>query len=96
MFFDTPENSNSLEHYTFYLTFQNPLNPRISISVFLPKDYDRYAEDDRYPDLPIKELEHPTTKAGILQDLSSPSLNKCYIEMFSGLHFRRGRYSLSN
>lgn len=81
MFFDTPQNSNSLEHYTFYLTFQNPLNPRISISVFLPKDYDRYAEDDRYPDLPIKVLEHPTTEAGILQDLSSPSLNKCYIEM---------------
>lgn len=64
-----------------HLTFQNPLNPGMSISVFLPKDYDRYAEDDRYPDLPIKELEHPTTKAGILQDLSSPSLNKCYIEM---------------
>ena len=80
MFFDTPQNSNRLAHYTFYLTFQNPLDPRESISVFLPKDDDSYAEDDCYPHLPIKVLAHPTTAAGALQELSSPSLNKCYIE----------------
>jgi hypothetical protein len=67
--------------YLFYLTIKNPVNDKRTISIFLPKDYDNYLENNIYPNCSIKVFEHEITDESNNSFFKNKSLNKHYLKL---------------
>lgn len=58
---------NNLQEYVYYLSIGEDLFPFISgseVSIFIPKDFESYNVNDRYPYLPIKCIFHSPSGRG--------------------------------
>lgn len=57
-------NGNGIDHY-FYLSFMHPVENERMISIFVPKEYDEYLDNNIYPNCSIRVFEHPAGEESI-------------------------------
>jgi hypothetical protein len=70
--------NTNIEH-TFYLTLKNPINIGKAISIFIPKEYNNYLENNIYPNCSIKVFEHEMTDESNNSFFRNNSLNKHFL-----------------
>lgn len=54
-------NGNGIDHY-FYLCLMHPFENEHMISIFIPKKYDEYLDNNIYPNCSIQVFEHPVSE----------------------------------
>lgn len=57
-------NGNGIDHY-FYLSLMHPVEDERMISIFIPKQYDEYLDNNIYPNCSIQVFEHPASAESI-------------------------------
>lgn len=77
------------KNYYFYLSIVHPFKPASMISIFIPKDYEKYVKHNQYPECSIKVMEHAMTDESLNDHFAHPDLTKHLIshrETCSDLH----------
>jgi hypothetical protein len=72
-------NTNGIEYY-FYITIQNPFKTDKAFSVFVPKEYDNYLENNIYPKCSIKLIEHTLCNESENNIFNNSIMHKHYIQ----------------
>lgn len=54
-------NGNGIDHY-FYLCLMHPFENEHMISIFIPKKYDEYLDNNIYPNCSIQVFKHPVSE----------------------------------
>jgi hypothetical protein len=54
-------NGNGIDHY-FYLSLIHPVEDERMISIFVPKEYDQYLDNNIYPNCSIQVFEHTASE----------------------------------
>lgn len=82
-FFDNPANfiHEKDQAYLFYLSLVHPFQTERMISIFVPEDYDAYLEHNKYPNCPIKVLEHPVSTESLKDTYTNTALQKHHISV---------------
>ena len=62
--------------YYFYLSLVNPLNPTMMFTIFFPRDYDEYLENNKYPNCAILLVEHPVSNESSTDVFTNPNMKK--------------------
>jgi hypothetical protein len=57
-------NGNGIDYY-FYLSLMHPFENERMISIFVPKKYDEYLDNNIYPNCSIQVFEHPVSEESI-------------------------------
>lgn len=76
MFFDEGDFFGS-ECYYFYLTFQNPINPKMQFSIFTP-GFDTALEYNGYPGCKVMLVEHPLCDQSKSKRFKHPEIEDIY------------------
>ncbi|MGA3674592.1 hypothetical protein [Lysinibacillus agricola] len=66
--------------YYFYLSLVNPLNPTMMVTIFFPRDYDEYLENNKYPNCAILLVEHPVSNESSTDVFTNPNMKKYAID----------------
>ncbi|QTD43453.1 hypothetical protein [Sporosarcina sp. Te-1] len=64
------------QSYYFYLSFVHPFKCDSMISIFIPKDYEEYLDNNIYPRCSIKVIEHPISTESVKDLFTNPGLVK--------------------
>ena len=77
-YFDDQEDFQSKygSKYYFYLSLVNPLNPTMMFTIFFPRDYDEYLENNKYPNCAILLVEHPVSNESSTDVFTNPNMKK--------------------
>lgn len=62
--------------YYFLLSLVNPLNPNMMFTIFFPRDYDEYLENNMYPNCTILLVEHPLSNESSKEVFTNPNMKK--------------------
>jgi len=62
--------------YYFYLSLVNPLNPTMMFTIFFPRDYDEYLENNKYPNCAILLVEHPVSNESSTDVFTNSNMKK--------------------
>jgi hypothetical protein len=72
-------NTDNVEYY-FYITVKNPINKDNAFSIFIPKEYENYSENNIYPNCSIKLFEHKICDESKNDFSNNKEITKHYIQ----------------
>ncbi|WP_068984829.1 hypothetical protein [Lysinibacillus xylanilyticus] len=62
--------------YYFFLSLVNPLNSAMMFTIFFPREYDEYLENNKYPNCTILLVEHPVSNESSKDVFTNPDMKK--------------------
>ncbi|WP_285398340.1 hypothetical protein [Lysinibacillus sp. fls2-241-R2A-57] len=63
-------------NYYFFLSLVNPLNPTMMFTIFFPREYDEYLENNKYPNCAVLLIEHPVSYESSTDMFTNPNMKK--------------------
>ncbi|MDM5248900.1 hypothetical protein [Lysinibacillus sp. G4S2] len=63
-------------NYYFFLSLVNPLNPTMMFTIFFPREYDEYLENNKYPNCAVLLIEHPVSYESSTDMFINPNMKK--------------------
>lgn len=64
------------QKYYFYLCLPHPFDSESMMSIFIPEDYEEYADNNIYPNCSVKVMEHPISAESVKELFTHPGLIK--------------------
>ncbi|KOP78429.1 hypothetical protein AMS59_11240 [Lysinibacillus sp. FJAT-14745] len=62
--------------YYFFLSLVNPLDPTMMFTIFFPREYDEYLDNNKYPTCTILLVEHPVAHESSTDVFTNPNMKK--------------------
>lgn len=79
---NNPNGIESTDDYEFYATIVNPIDENQMISIFILKDYDRLIDNNIYPNIDVKVIQHSYREESNDDKFKSINLDKCSISEY--------------